>query len=210
MLKPRTKKPWNKGKIIGPKPALTPSQVQAIKIVLAEIAPLRDQLLFALAIDSCLRGCDLVRLTVSDLYLAGQPRDVVRIQPSKTAESTGGTIIFEMQATTTALLLEHIEAEGLGVAAPLFGRLQGTGPRSPISERAYLNLVKKWVSEIGLNPEIYGTHSIRRSRPAYIWSQTRDIRACQVLLGHKLITTTQRYLGVEEAEALEISRLYPM
>lgn len=209
---PKTRKPkaWNKGKLVGPKPALTPEQVQAIKVVLAESAPLRDQLMFALAIDSCLRGCDLIRLQVSDLCLAGQPRDVARILPTKTAETTGDAIAFEMQKATTALLLAHIEAAGLGVADQLFRRIQKTLPHRAISERAYLNLVKKWVAAIGLNPEAYGTHSIRRSRPAYIYQQTRDIRACQKMLGHKLITTTQRYLGVEEAEAMELSRLYPM
>ena len=57
-------KAWNKGKIIGPKPALSSRQVAAIKLVMAEQSTLRDRLMFHLAIDSCLRGCDLVRLSL--------------------------------------------------------------------------------------------------------------------------------------------------
>ena len=57
--KPKAKSAWNKGKIVGPKPALTARQVMTIRGVLAERAPLRDQVLFSLAIDSCLRGSEL-------------------------------------------------------------------------------------------------------------------------------------------------------
>jgi hypothetical protein len=70
--KTKPKSAWNKGKIVGPKPALTARQVMTIRGVLAERAPLRDQVLFSLAIDSCLRGSDLVRLKVSDVMLSGE------------------------------------------------------------------------------------------------------------------------------------------
>ena len=208
MAKPRKRKPWNKGKKVGKKPALTPEEVQAIKVVLAQTFPLRDQLMFATGLESCLRGCDLVRLEVNDVCLAGEPRNVVRITPTKTAETTGVEIAFELQPETKKLLTAYIEAEGLGVADPLFSALRRRTPRKGISEIAYAALVKKWTASIGLNPMIYGTHSIRRSRPAYVYKQTHNLRACQLMLGHASITVTQEYLGVEEAETLEIGRRY--
>ena len=84
------------------------------------------------------------------------------------------------------------------------------GPLKPLSERAYLKLVKKWVAFAGLNPEIYGTHSIRRARPALIYRKTGNIRACQIMLGHKTIASTQLYLGVEEEETLDLARQFEM
>jgi site-specific recombinase XerD len=66
------------------------------------------------------------------------------------------------------------------------------------------------VSYAGLHPDIYGTHSLRRSRPAYVYAKTRNLRACQLMLGHVSISTTQRYLGIEYAEALELARQYPL
>lgn len=210
MPKTRKSKPWNKGKMVGKKPALTPEEVQAIRVVLGKQFPIRDQLMFAIAIDSCLRGCDLVRLMVSDVCLAGAPRDVVRVQPTKTAESSGAIIAFELQPDTRRLLEAHVEAERLGAADQLFVRLQRTHARKGLSERAYANAVKRWVGAIGLNPVLYGTHSIRRSRPAYIYQQTANLRVCQLMLGHTSITVTQEYLGIEEAETLETSRRYRM
>jgi hypothetical protein len=54
--------PWNKGKIVGPKPPLRPQEVWSIRIHLQMKAKGRDLAMFNLAIDSKLRGCDLVRL----------------------------------------------------------------------------------------------------------------------------------------------------
>ena len=91
----------------------------------------------------------------------------------------------------------------------LFVRTQKVaGNRPALSERAYQNLVKTWVGYIGLNPELYGTHSLRRTRPAHIYKNTGNLRVCQVILGHASITNTQEYLGIEENEALEISRKF--
>lgn len=209
--KPKQKPAWNKGKIVGRKPALTSRQVAAIKVVMAERSSLRDRAMFAIAIDSCLRGCDLVRLRVSDVMLSGEMRDKVRVQPTKTKQHSGSTIVFEPSRDTQKLLAQHIEHEDLLATDFL---LTSTRPHrglvKPLSERAYLNLVKKWVSYAGLNPEVYGTHSIRRARPALIYRKTGNIRACQIMLGHKTIASTQLYLGVEEDETLDLARQFEM
>jgi len=59
--------PWNKGKIIGQKPPLKRNEIWAIRIRLQLSGRIRDLALFNLAIDSKLRGCDLVRLRVGDV-----------------------------------------------------------------------------------------------------------------------------------------------
>ena len=209
--KPKQKSSWNKGKIVGRKPALTSRQVSAIKVVMAEKSSLRDRAMFAIAIDSCLRGCDLVRLRVSDVMLSGEMRDKVRVQPMKTKRQAGSAVVFEPSHDTQKLLVKFIEAEDLLSTDFLFTSTRPrSGPVESLSERAYLNLVKKWVTFAGLNPETYGTHSIRRARPALIYRKTGNIRACQIMLGHKTIASTQLYLGVEEEETLDLARQFEM
>ncbi|MEX3934386.1 hypothetical protein AB4Y32_21770 [Paraburkholderia phymatum] len=58
---------WNKGKLVGQKPPLRPKDVWAIRIHLQNAHAVRDLSLFNLAIDSKLRGCDLVSLRVRDV-----------------------------------------------------------------------------------------------------------------------------------------------
>ena len=60
-----TYRPWNHGQIIGPKPPLKPKHIWAIRTRLQHEKRTRDLALFNLAIDSKLRGCDLVRLRPS-------------------------------------------------------------------------------------------------------------------------------------------------
>jgi len=100
----KQKEAWNKGKIVGRKPALVSTQVTAIKTVMAEQSVLRDRAMFATAIDSCLRGCDLVRLRVNDVMLSGEMRDQVRVQPMKTKQQANSAIVFEPSRDTQKLL----------------------------------------------------------------------------------------------------------
>ena len=58
---------WNKGKLIGQKPPLKPKDIWAIRIHLQKRHAVRDLAMFNLAIDSKLRGCDLVNLYVRDV-----------------------------------------------------------------------------------------------------------------------------------------------
>lgn len=207
-------KAWNKNKALGQKPPLTYEQVQALKTLLVQVGTPRDRALFALAIDSSLRGHDLLRLRVCDVTAQGEVLDVVRVKPSKTKDTTGDSVMFEPIPYTRQLLKELIEGEGMQPHDYLFTRAKAPRvlavQKAHLSERAYQNLVKKWVGLLGLNPDLYGTHSLRRTRPAYIYQQTKNLRACQRILGHSKITTTQEYLGIDHAETLEVSRQWRM
>ena len=67
--------PWNKGKLVGQKPPLHPKHVWAIRTQLQMANKSRDLALFNLAIDSKLRGCDLVALKVEDIAPNGYAMD---------------------------------------------------------------------------------------------------------------------------------------
>lgn len=74
-LKPARWVPWNKGKLIGAKPPLRPSHVWSIRTKLQMADRKRDLALFNLAIDSKLRGCDVVSLRVDDVAPSGYAMD---------------------------------------------------------------------------------------------------------------------------------------
>jgi integrase len=65
--------------------------------------------------------------------------------------------------------------------------------------------VVSWVSEIGLNPADYGTHSLRWTKATLIYRCTKNLRAVQILLGHQNLQSTVRNLGVEVDDALEMA-----
>jgi hypothetical protein len=66
-FQPARKRPWNKGRLTGQKPPLQPRQVWAIRTRLQLADKTRDLALFNLAIDSKLRGCDVVRLFAEEI-----------------------------------------------------------------------------------------------------------------------------------------------
>ncbi|GGL13195.1 hypothetical protein GCM10010983_08030 [Caulobacter rhizosphaerae] len=78
-------------------------------------------------------------------------------------------------------------------------------PGDHVSTRQYARLVDKWVSMIELEPRAHGAHSLRRTKVALIYKKTGNLRACQLLLGHRKLESTVRYLGIEVDDALEMS-----
>lgn len=80
-----TRQPWNIGRFIGPKPPFEPKHIWAIRTHLQHEGRTRDLALFNTAIDSKLRGCDLVRLRVADVYLD----DGVRLRTTIIQQKTG-------------------------------------------------------------------------------------------------------------------------
>ena len=199
-------KAWNKGRIIGQKRPLLPKQVWAIRArlelagYLRDLAGyLRDLALFNVAIDSKLRGCDLVKLAVADLVKDGRVRERVSIIQSKTKKP----VQFELTENTRDTVIAWVRSpEMIGCRFMFPSRFHD---RSHISTRQYGRLVRDWVTAIGLEPSRYGTHSMRRTKAAEIYRKTGNLRAVQLLLGHTKVDSTVRYLGVELEDALSIS-----
>src|SRR6266480_7004009 len=92
--------PWNKGRLTGQKRPLKPKDVWAIRVRLQLQHRARDLALLNLAIDSKLRGCDLVRLQVDDVCAGGRVRDRATIIQKK----TGRPVQFEITEQTRASL----------------------------------------------------------------------------------------------------------
>ena len=190
---------WNKGRIVGQKRPLLPKHVWAIRVRLEIAGNVRDLALFNLAIDSKLRGCDLVKLVVADVYTAGQVKERASIIQSK----TGKPVRFEITEGTRKSLAAWLADPAMMGSRHLWpGRLH---ERPHISTRQYARLVREWVTSVGLEPSSYGTHSMRRTKVAQIYRKTGNLRAVQLLLGHTKMDSTVRYLGVELEDALAIA-----
>ena len=116
----------------------------------------RDLAMFNLAIDSKLRGCDVVALKVDDVAPNGYT----------------------------------IDRAGIGRC---------------MTTRQYARLVSGWIAGIGMDSQLFGTHSLRRTKATLIYRRTGNLRAVQLLLGHTRIESTVRYLGIEVDDAIAIA-----
>ena len=187
------------GRRRGPKPPLKLREIWAIRIRLQLEGDTRGLALFNLAIDSKLRGCDLVRLLVRDVA----PNGRILRRTAIIQQKTGQPVSFELTEPTRDTVQSWIDQAALGPGECLFpSRLHAS---EHLSTRQYARIVKDWVASIGLDPAEYGTHSLRRTKATLIYRRTKNLRAVQLLLGHTKLESTVRYLGVEVDDALEIS-----
>ena len=182
-----------------PKPPLKPKQIWGIRARLQIAKRTRDLALFDLALDSKLRGCDLVRVKISDIALHG----AMQTRATVTQRKTGRPVQFELTEQTRTSVHAWLQIRGNRSPEFLFpSRVNRSGH---LSTRQYARLVDEWMSLIGLDPKAYGTHSIRRTKAALIYKRTGNLRAVQLLLGHTKLESTVRYLGIEVDDALTIS-----
>ena len=191
--------PWNKGKLLGQKPPLKLKEIWAIRIRLQLTHRARELALFNLAIDSKLRGCDLVGLHVHDVVQGSRvaPRAIVM------QKKTQRPVQFEITEQTRDAVTAWITAAHLTPEQFLFPSRVSESPH--LSTRQYSRIVGAWVTSIGLDPAAYGTRSLRRTKATLIYRRTRNLRAVQLLLGHTKLESTVRYLGIEVDDALEIA-----
>lgn len=193
------KVPWNKGRLTGQKRPLKPKDVWAIRVRLQLEHRVRDLALFNLAIDSKLRGCDLVGLEVDDVCAVGRVRDRATIIQKK----TGRPVQFEITEQTRRSIQDWLPKVNARKAKYLFPSRFRAQPH--LSTRQYARIVHAWVESTGLDSSAYGTHSMRRTKAAQIYRKTGNLRAVQLLLGHTKLESTVRYLGIEVDDALTIS-----
>ena len=191
--------PWNKGKLVGQKPPLKLKDIWAVRIHLQLEKRIRDLALFNLAVDSKLRGCDLLNLRVRDIVHGNQVVPRAMIVQRKTQRP----VQFELTDPTRNAVTAWIAMAELKSEQYLFPSRSRKSPH--VSTRQYARIVHRWVGSIGLDPSAYGTHTMRRTKATLIYRRTKNLRAVQLLLGHTKLESTVRYLGIEVDDALEIA-----
>ena len=193
------KRPWNNGRLVGQKPPLKRKDIWAVRVRLQLDGRKRDLALFNLAIDSKLRGCDLVAIKITDIWSGeGVASRAIVVQ-----KKTGRPVQFEITEPTRDAIKSWLKMMRHWDSGYLFPSRMRAGEH--LSTRQYARLVKSWVKAIGLDPQVYGTHSMRRTKATLIYRRTHNLRAVQLLLGHTKLESTVRYLGIEVDDALEIA-----
>ncbi|WP_460861303.1 tyrosine-type recombinase/integrase [Rheinheimera gaetbuli] len=194
-----THSPWNKDRLVGQKRPLQISHIWGIRIRLELEGKTRDLALFNLALDSKLRGCDLVKLKVADVTCGRSILSRAHVVQQK----TGTPVQFEITSGTRAAVADWIRKANLRSSDYLFkSRVLSS---QHISTRQYNRIFHGWISKLALDDSLYSTHSMRRTKPYLIYKKTKNLRVIQLLLGHKKLESTVRYLGIEVDDALEIS-----
>ena len=176
----KERRPWNAGRKHGAKRALKAQQVWAIRFWLDRERRLRDRAMFDLAIDSKLRGCDIVKIKMGDLVSGGRvrPRAIV------VQQKTGRPVQFELLEPARGSLLTWFEFRG--------GTLDDYAIPSRIDHADHISTRSMPGSSTNGSP---GSDSVRRTtapihrrtKASIIYKQTGNLRAVQILLGHTKI-----------------------
>jgi integrase len=169
--------PWNKGKIVGQKAPLRVRDIWAIRVRLQLAEKTRDLALFNLAIDSKLRACDLTKLRVRDIAHGERVSSRAIVMQQKTQHPVQFEITEQTRTVVEAWMHQaHFRSEDF-----LFPtRLHDS---EHLSTRQYARIVKAWVTAIGLDATMYGTHTLRRTKASLIYRRTKNLTAVQLLLG---------------------------
>ena len=185
---------------MGKKP-ISPAQVKTLRNNVKE-KPLQE-LLLNLGVDLILRSSDLLNLKVSDVVTeSGKVKTEVKVKQKKTGEST---LNIPLSKNSINTIKKHLVGRDLD--SWIFVGIKSHYTKSPITQKQYSRIVKKWMSSIGVeNVTDYSTHSLRKTKPSEIFNQTQNVEVCKRLLGHSDISATSCYLGLEDSDALEVAR----
>src|SRR4029078_5385568 len=138
-------------------------------------------------------------LKVENIAPGGYVVDRATVRQKKTGQPGR----FEPTEQAREVVYDYLRAIGRKPGQVLFPARRGQD--EAMSTRQYARLVSEWIASIGLDPHVFGTHSLRRNKESLIYRRTGNLRAVQLLLGHTKIESTVRYLGIEVDDALAIA-----
>ena len=115
----------------------------------------------------------------------------------------GGPSSSELTDQTRQAIDDYLKDAAKKPGEFLFVGRRGSG--HCMTTRQYARLLSEWIASIGLDPKLFGTHSLRRTKATLIYRRTGNLRAVQLLLGHTKIESTVRYLGIEVDDALALA-----
>ncbi|MEM8936769.1 MAG: tyrosine-type recombinase/integrase [Pseudomonadota bacterium] len=201
--------PWNKDRAVGQMRPFDPDQAAHIRDELTlhaskTPARLRDLALFNLGLDAMCRASEILSLTVGDItdHLNRVVEEFEVLQ-----EKTGQTKTVTLGRQARRSLQDWIDFSDKKPDAFLWSSIgnRKSGDK-PLSRMQYSRLVKDWAAIARLDRRRFSTHSMRRTKSSLIYEQTKNLRACQHLLGHKSIGSTAEYLGVDKRAALAVAK----
>jgi len=189
--------PWNKGRSVGARKALSQQDVRQIRTSLIGQNNRHDLCLFLVAIDTMLRASDLLRLRVCDVVDSnGNVKTTFPWRQKKTASAVNPVLT----PITQKAVIDWIVGSDKQSQDYLFTR-EKSNTEEPITIGFYRTLIKRWVAQIGLSSEDYSAHSLRRTKAIFLYKRGVSIEVIGRLLGHRSPASTIRYLGIDEAQA---------
>jgi len=182
-------------------PIRDPKKILAIKRNLRESGNIRNYLLFVMGINTSLRISDLCSLKVSDVIdQKGNIKDYLFVKEKKTGRNAK---IYLNEVVKQALnsYLESVKAIDPG--AYLFKSERSS---KPLERVRVWTMIQDWVKEAGLEGERYGTHSLRKTWGYQARKQGVPIEQISEKLGHRSVTVTKRYIGINQEEINNIEK----
>jgi len=180
---------------------MTPEALDLVRRTLKAERAHRDLALLEVAVSTMLRGSDVLGLAVSHVRAPDRRiRERLTIRQKKTDRG----LVVHIGERARAAIEQLIEAEGKTATDYLFTRA-GDPHGAPLTTKTLRLLVKRWAEIARLDPDAFSSHSLRRTKAAEIYRRTGNLEAVRQLLGHSNIGMTQRYLGVEQEDALRLA-----
>ena len=174
-------------------------QIQTLRKVLVDKP--RDLALLNTGVDTALRGGDLLSLKVSDVKTVwGEIRDSFYVKMKKTNKR----VLCELSQHSILSIERWVKLSKKDSDDFIFTSVRGS--TNQISTVQLRRIIKGWCDECGWDVSFFSSHSIRRALPSEVYKQTKDLRSCQILLGHTNVGNTAHYLGVEEEDAFDLVR----
>lgn len=193
----------------GRKVPFSPGEVSAIRAGLALTGTPRDRALFEVGLSTMLRSGDLLRLRVSDATdHTGAVAERVTVKQEKASRRNSRTVVCRLSETARQAVADLIGDEGKTLPTDYLFTRPGCPHGKPLCTMQLRTLVKRWAAAAGIDPNTVAAHSLRRTRPALIYAETKDVEAVRILLGHANLDSTSSYLGIGQAQALTLSARY--
>ena len=159
----------------------------------------RDLALLNTAVDTCLRSSDLLSLKVGDVQNEWKEiREKIELKMKKTNKFVRCVLSDKSRDS----LSRWIDLTGKEKSDYLFTPIRGGSDQ--ITGLAFRKIIKGWCETCGWDKSYFSSHSLRRTLPSQVYKQTKDIRSCQVVLGHSSPANTALYLNVEEQDAFDV------
>jgi len=197
---------WNREQAVGPKTAFRIEELATLARHLKSARQEHDLCLLALGVDTMLRAGDLLSLKVSDIcYRDGTIKATLRHRQQKTRRG----VYPVLTGPTRHSVAQWIKVSGKRPDDWLFTSRK-VASAQPISRAWYAQRVKLWAEWLGLPPEDYSTHSIRRTKPTHMYWAGESLAVISKLLGHKSEASTMEYLGITQQKAEEASLRHVM
>lgn len=197
---------WNKGKVVGKKRPFSKDQVQMIRLALAARGDIMGLAIFETSVSVMLRASDFLRLKAGDVVSCNDIVETFEFGQKKVGRGVKCHLSERAREALRGYLgLPRGEDSPLHPDRPLW---LSKGRRLSIWK--YREIVRGFAELAHADPDKFGTHSMRRTLPAHVYRETRDIETARQLLGHSSVASTSSYLDVSIEQAIAVKRKHEL